>query len=384
MPGSSPEGNCSRVEFATMVRRSNLSFINRRTDGCKPGLAIVVPGWKDPLTRNGHAGFSSVPIPSQMCQRVSTVARKISSDQAQHLFGRHMSLITDIQKAAVEKDTDVATLLRKCKLLAARLGSVPLEDWVLHESNGYPDEVPVPAYRKWGTRVVGHFIDEIGQRIHNVTVPPHAIPESLRDYYTQFEYRRSVATAEYALAHACDGMQTLSTGNLRSMLHGKLYEGFQCHEANAQFSNQNLVAMLDAVRNRILDFALALGKIAPDAGEDHTQVEAQRVTQIFNTTIHGSVGVVGNVSNSAINVTANDWASLAQFLASRGVAQTEIDELHDAVTTEPKADGNGLGPCVSKWIGKMVSKAADGSWQIGLGAAGNLLAQALTAYYGLP
>jgi hypothetical protein len=293
-----------------------------------------------------------------------------------------VSLIREIQDAAVDKDTDLATLLRKCKVLAARLGSVPLEDWVLHESNGYPEDKPVPEYRMWGTRIVGQFVDPWGRQA-TVTVPPHLIPDSARTHFTEFEYRRSIATAEYALAEDRNGMQSLSTGNLRSLLHGKVYENFQCHEAYAEYSKQNLVALLDAVRNRILDFALALGKIAPDAGEDQTQVEVQRVTQIFNTTVHGSVGVVGAVNNSAINVATNNWSSLAQFLVSNSVAQPDIEELHAAVIAEPKAETGKWGPRVSKWVGKMVAKSADGSWQVGLGAAGSLLAQALTAYYGL-
>lgn len=139
--------------------------------------------------------------------------------------------------------------------------------------------------------------------------------------------------------------------------------------------------MLDAVRNRILDFALALGKIAPDAGEGQAQVEVQRVTQIFNMTIHGSVGVVGTANNAIVNVTTNDWAALAQFLATNGAAADDIDDLRDAVTEEPQPETGRWGPRVSTWIGKMMGKAADGTWQVGPGAAGNLLAQAIAAYY---
>jgi hypothetical protein len=56
-------------------------------------------------------------------------------------------MLEDIQDAAVDASSNLATLLRKCKVLAARLGSQPLEDWLLWESNGYPDDVPVPDYR---------------------------------------------------------------------------------------------------------------------------------------------------------------------------------------------------------------------------------------------
>lgn len=60
-----------------------------------------------------------------------------------------MTLLEDIQNAAIDAKSDLGTLLRKCKLLAARLGSQQLEDWVLWESNGYPADVNVPDYRIW-------------------------------------------------------------------------------------------------------------------------------------------------------------------------------------------------------------------------------------------
>jgi len=60
-----------------------------------------------------------------------------------------MTLIEEIQREAVDSKSDLGMLLRKCKLLAARLGSKPLEDWLLWESNGYPGDVQVPDYRIW-------------------------------------------------------------------------------------------------------------------------------------------------------------------------------------------------------------------------------------------
>jgi hypothetical protein len=43
-----------------------------------------------------------------------------------------------------------------------------------------------------------------------------------------------------------------------------------------------------------------------------------------------------------------------------------------------------FGQRVLSWIANMTKKAADGSWAIGLEAAGHLLAQAISQYYGLP
>jgi len=73
-----------------------------------------------------------------------------------------VGLLEEIQNAAVDAQSDLGTLLRKCKLLAARLGSKPLEDWLVWESNGYPDDVRVPDYRVWSLEIKGHFLGPFG------------------------------------------------------------------------------------------------------------------------------------------------------------------------------------------------------------------------------
>ena len=42
-----------------------------------------------------------------------------------------------------------------------------------------------------------------------------------------------------------------------------------------------------------------------------------------------------------------------------------------------------FGGKVNTWIQKMVGKALDSSWQISVGAAGNILAGSIQSYYGL-
>jgi len=66
-----------------------------------------------------------------------------------------MSLLEEIQTAAVDSTSDLGAILRRCKVLAARLGSKPLEEWLLWESNGYPAEAELPDYRVWGIAVKG-------------------------------------------------------------------------------------------------------------------------------------------------------------------------------------------------------------------------------------
>ncbi|MGA8158874.1 MAG: hypothetical protein WB822_22240, partial [Rhodoplanes sp.] len=60
-----------------------------------------------------------------------------------------MSLLREIQSSLLE-GREIGPILLKLRFLASRLGSVVLEEWVKHESEGYPNDVEVPSYRKIG------------------------------------------------------------------------------------------------------------------------------------------------------------------------------------------------------------------------------------------
>src|ERR1017187_142486 len=183
---------------------------------------------------------------------------------------------------------------------------------------------------------------------------------------------------------------TISTQALSAALGGNVYEGYNCVRAWAEFSKVSLVSLLHAVRNRVLDLSIALWKEQPLAGESTmgspTNASAERATQIFNTVVHGgSATVVGTAVESIVGsqIVAKDFVSLAKVLSKEGIADEDISELRVAVESEPKIEQAGrFGPQVGSWVAKMMKKAAEGSWQVSLGAAGELLAMALSSYYG--
>jgi hypothetical protein len=114
-----------------------------------------------------------------------------------------VTILEDIQNSAVDSKSDLATLLRKCKVLAARLGSQPLEDWLLWESNGYPDDVPVPDYRIWSLEVKGHFSGPFRSFIRNAPIPIALlkfISEEAKQKYVHYESRESIAAIEAILS----------------------------------------------------------------------------------------------------------------------------------------------------------------------------------------
>jgi hypothetical protein len=99
-------------------------------------------------------------------------------------------------------------------------------------------------------------------------------------------------------------MVQVGTGDLVLVLGTKVYQNQNCIQAWAEFSTAHLVEVLNSVRNRTLDSALAIWKENPTAGDSPNcskrPIEESKVTHIFNTTVYGgSANVVGAANETA-------------------------------------------------------------------------------------
>ena len=302
-----------------------------------------------------------------------------------------MSLLEEIQNEAVDSNSDLGMLLRKCKILAARLRSEPLENWLIWESNGYPEDVQVPEYRVWSLEVKGHFFGAFGSSFKNATIPHVCIPTEARESYERYHCRMSIAGVEDILKQQGAGMVQVSTSDLAVALGMNVYRDHNCVQAWAEYGTSNLVELLNTVRNRILDFSLAIWKENPAAGEEgdssDSSLEPAVVTQIFNTTVYGgAASLIGTAHGSPVvlNIVPNDFQSLEAVLRENGLQQRDIEELSEALNADEHAtERDKFGPRVSSWIAKMIQKAAEGVWDVGVAAAGALLAQGISKFYGL-
>jgi hypothetical protein len=150
-----------------------------------------------------------------------------------------------------------------------------------------------------------------------------------------------------------------------------------------------LVGVIDTVRNRILGFVLEIENLAPDAGETEPakqQIGSDQVSQVFNTYIAGPVQnlAAGSHDFAQIHQTVvkqGNFESLSGHLCGFGVDASDIEQLREAIN----ADAIGpepFGDRVRGWMTGMLGKAASGAWNVGVGAAGTLLAEALARYFG--
>ncbi|MEP7153296.1 MAG: hypothetical protein ABI856_16460, partial [Nitrospira sp.] len=228
--------------------------------------------------------------------------------------------------------------------------------------------------------------------MRNAPISISFLPEKVRASYQHYECRQSIASIEAMLSTNEDqGKLEVSTGDLALVLGQKVYQNQNCIQAWAEFSTHHLFELLNSVRNRVLDFALAVWKEEPTAGESSLQpstvMDSSRVSQIFNMTVYGGyVNLVGSASHSPIefNIEMKNFSSLERVLRENGIEEDDVKELKAALESgEQPTLNKGFGPRVSAWIAKMMMKAAEGSWKVGIGAAGTLLAQAISKYYGL-
>ncbi|UZX45511.1 hypothetical protein A6U84_25920 (plasmid) [Agrobacterium sp. 13-2099-1-2] len=301
-----------------------------------------------------------------------------------------MSLLLEIQNDAVSDKIPVLTLLRKLLVLASNLKSDVLEEWVRFEMNGYPAEAEVPKYRQIEMyfKVTGA---NMAYQITNAPVPSTAVKVVTgKKDINILKYRRSIGTINVEELRSAENL-SVDMMNYAHMLSGSVIEkSYAIHAFWGEVPPHEVIAIVDIVRNRILDFTLTLKREYPEAGEvgalntnDASMEKA--VMQIFNTTVQGNAGVIGVAKNSTININVKngDIQDLRQHLANFGVGIEDLDSLAVALKDEPNMTGDKtFGPEVGRWVGGMVTKAASGVWGVGVKAGGALLERALLNYYG--
>jgi hypothetical protein len=300
-----------------------------------------------------------------------------------------MSLLQDIQDAAIEADVAVSVVLRKCRVLATRLKNAQFAAWVEQELNGYDSELP--PYRTFHIDSYGYFVGFGGQILKNAPIPLGCFPDDVAKLLATYNAGASISTYESFIREGHrDGIRAPWPPNSVVLAADKIYQNMRCLEAWQFVPNAVFATLLDTVRNKALSFALEIEAQAPNAGErvgEKSAISAESVNRVFNTYILGNVRNFSGsaevvVQNSTISVTTGDFATLAAHLKSNGVTDADLEALHSAIKQDPKPTGS-FGERVNAWIGRMLGKAAQGTWKVSLNVAAHLLTGALTQYYNL-
>ncbi|PAU73940.1 AbiTii domain-containing protein [Halomonas salipaludis] len=305
-----------------------------------------------------------------------------------------MPLLHEIQEYVVQEGADLGSILLKLRFLASRLGSNVLEEWVKHESEGYPSDMEVPSYRIVGVSYKGTFSGPFESGIKNAPIPSHLIKQFAGDSWVSFEVRESIAGVdELVRGSAESGSLGIDASDLILLLQGRIYENYACNSVSGIISRTSLTEIQQAVRGRILELTLELEKSIPAAADvsfgasKTTDTNAEKVQQISQQIIYGNVNTAvagGHAATISVNVNERDSASFVSQLVESGISEDDAISLVAILEAEePESELEPFGTRANSWIASNLKKAADGTWKAGVSVATAVITEAAKKYYGL-
>ncbi len=294
------------------------------------------------------------------------------------------SVILELQEAATDRTNDISDLLRKCLLVATKLKLTEFKSWVNSELNGY-ERGDVPTYREL------HAVMKVLNPFHGLQ--PFFLPPEIEEKLCYVEFRGPISKIVGVLENQRRGSGKLPPSfPIPADLRNYLLNHMDVPIEPMRIVNETqLESLIDGVRSRILEWALNLEEQGIlGEGMTFTKEEKQRAKAGQSIHIGNFQGNIGNITESTVtqnlsmSVGERDFEALRSVLSEKGVSEQDLVELEHALAKDPSPkNAKKFGPAVSSWIGKMISKSASGAWEIGAGAAGELLATVIAAYYGI-
>jgi hypothetical protein len=297
-------------------------------------------------------------------------------------------LLQEIEREAADGKGSVGSLLRKCQILAVRLGNADFRDWTGHELNGYPAGSELPSYRR-GLRTIllGDFAN-LAWRASRFALPTSGLPDEVRDLIDTQDMAEGVAELEELLT-------TTKNGAIKLYVDQTLWQwlpsmdGAQTLNIWRELSTNQVVGVLDQIRNRALAFALEVERMDPRAGDSPSvapSVAPDVLGQVFNAVVMGqnvqyapaSVGA----TQADIVVTRGDLDNLRARLKQLGVTDRELDELSTSIKEDGKPKDGTPGPRVSGWIGRVAVRVASAVGGVGGQTAAGVLAVEIARFLG--
>jgi hypothetical protein len=297
----------------------------------------------------------------------------------------------------MQQDQHIGPILLKLRFLASRLGSGALEEWVKHETEGYPSNVEVPDYRKIAVSYKATFSGPFGSGMSNAPIPSYLIEKHAGKKWTTYEMRQSVAAVDDLVASAKEagGSLRLDASNLILLLQGKVYEDYACNSVSGTISKATLTEIQNAVRTRVLELTIQLEKSIPAAAEitlgppaaAPAAKESETVTQITQQIVHGNVTTIsssGEGTQFHLNITQKNTEDLIKALVDAGIVKSDASDLAEILASEEGGTKEEpFGTKAQAWIVKNIGKAANGTWKVGVAIATKVLTEAALKYYGL-
>lgn len=212
------------------------------------------------------------------------------------------SPVHELQLAAKSNSTSIAELLRMCKIVAVKLRLSRVDDWVEQELNGYEDASSLPSYRKLACRI------RVKNPVTQAFMPVTILDPEMADHFSRARVVQSVASLQEFLAQGTPSAHLPLSNEERRILAESLEDphDVEWFHPVLEMHPSQLAGILDAVRNRVLDWSLNLeqeGILGQGFSfSEAEQGKASNAPSVINIT---GVQTIGNVVGSATQSTIN-------------------------------------------------------------------------------
>lgn len=306
-----------------------------------------------------------------------------------------MELISQIINDLIDEEKSLNSALLKTKVLASRIQNQDLLNWVNNELSGYKNTNEIPNYRIGiDNELKGTFLNGY-TKYSNTQIPTIGLDKSFEKKLRTTDFIESISSLEKLVSS--EKSSTL-TGAIRAELSSLIEENWinmgnpylQLISVYKSISKSSVIEIITNVRNKLLDFMLELdGKYGDLTEIKDLKMKKEEISSIVNNTIiTGDGNVLNTGKNSNINNTSNinkaSKEDLITHLKHIGLTDEDTTEIAEIIDLEtPDFQNEKFGINVNTWIAKMIGKTISGSWNVGIGAAGTLLAEAIKKYYGM-
>jgi hypothetical protein len=304
-----------------------------------------------------------------------------------------MSLLSEIISLLSSEKGSLTEALLKTKVLLHTIGHRELVEWVNNELTGYPDLELVPDYRKLSAQVLVNAANGAWQ-FNSHPIPLAHLTAEQRNRLETSHMHQSLAVLEQFASEPGGQVAASIPMELNHLLGKGLANGIQIQRAWCQISAADILQILVQVRSRLLDFVLGMqDQVGANASDEEVARKRDSIdaSSLFNNAIFGdnTTILVGNHNRQQVSnkIAKGDFSALADELRRAGVEEQDLQDLRSALTADegaPELREQKFGLAVKGWLQRMLGKAVEASWQIELGVASSLLANALQAYYGWP
>ncbi|MCC2309314.1 AbiTii domain-containing protein [Cellulomonas chengniuliangii] len=280
------------------------------------------------------------------------------------MTGGLMSRLSALIDQAADSARPLSDVLRQVKIVAARIDDPGLAEWSSKELTGYGTDDQLPTYRsKREFPVLGNWSGPFGSAVNNAPISSAGITDGFLDWF-QCEIRHPVAELE---ALSDSGQDPTIRWDPWAVVEynrrtengegGATFEMMSLLDARLVIPRNALTGILDMIRTRVLDLALALEGVAPDAGEPDGPTVANKrveaVTQTFHITVNGDGANIatGDHVRQRSTIKKGDVDGLLEAARTLGLDNDSAAEFHRAI----EADGGHVGENTRSFVERVRS-----------------------------